>query len=258
VAGSDAGETKPRRRIVGTAGVAATALIVALFTAIGTGIGSKALHAFDDEEAPLVSSSAREELSECGTSLFVPGARVHAVAADRPPSSWSAFQRANDARVADRSVVTVSIQGESSRPITLTGIRFEVERHRRPAGAVFALPCGGGVTGRSVQADLDRRPVAITRSNEDPRASLDEATQRRPRPIRFPWTVSLTDPLLLTIVATTQRCACTWRATIDWVSGGKSGTLAVDAGGRGYTVVGLHGAPLFVAGGPGNRWQALS
>ena len=160
--------------------------------------------------------------------------------------------RVNDARVADQSVVLVSIQGESARTITLTGIRFDVKRRPQPAGAVFVNPCGDNINGRSLQADLDRAPVAITNSNADPRGVLDPS-QRPARPLRFPWTVSVTDPLLLTIVAATKRCFCTWRAAIDWVSGGKSGRLKIDNGGRGYAVVGTEGLRAYFNDG---GWRA--
>jgi len=112
---------------------------------------------------------------------------------------------------------------------------------------VFANPCGDNIYGRSLQADLDRDPVAIVSSNADPRGVLD-ASQRPARPLRFPWTVSVTDPLLLTIVAATKRCFCTWRAAIGWVSGGKSGRLDIDNGGRGYA-----GLPAYSNN---NGWQA--
>ena len=59
--------------------------------------------------------------------------------------------RVNDARVAEQSVVLVSIQGESARTITLTGIRFDVKRRAQPAGAVFVNPCGDNINGRSLR-----------------------------------------------------------------------------------------------------------
>jgi hypothetical protein len=247
---------RPMRRIRGSIGVAVSALVVAAFTAIGTGLGSKALHAFDHDESALVTASAREEIAECGTPLFAERNQARAILATKPGVDWLEFMRAHDARVAEQNVVTVSIQGESSRAITLTGIHFDVERRSRPPGAVFANPCGGGITGRSVLADLDRTPVAIINSNDDPRRSLDP-TQRPTHPIRFPWTVSVTDPLLLTIIAVTRNCSCTWRASLDWASGDKSGTLHVDDGGRGYTVVGTEGLRTYLNGGAERGWQPL-
>ncbi len=151
--------------------------------------------------------------------------------------------------VASPSVTTVSIQGETSRPVTLTDIHFSVTRRSRPRGGIYGNPCGDSVQGRFVAADLDRTPVHIVASSDDPRGGV--YSQRPSKPIRFPWTVSLTDPLLLNVVAITRRCYCIWRADISWQSGGKSGVLRIDDSGHGYTVVGPIGIPGFLGGGGG-------
>ena len=145
----------------------------------------------------------------------------------------------------------VSIQGESSRTVTLTGIDFSVERRQRPPGATFALPCGDSIYGRYVVADLDRDPAGVSGTAQDPKAVLDPvdpvggAAESKFKPISFPWTVSVTDPLLLQIVAATKRCDCTWRAEIPWTSGDQTGVIEIDNGGEGYTVVGSEQVPAF-------------
>jgi len=55
-------------------GVLGTALLVAIVTAIGSGLGSDFLDLFrgDEEEPDPISYSATEQVSECGTALFVP------------------------------------------------------------------------------------------------------------------------------------------------------------------------------------------
>jgi hypothetical protein len=121
---------------------------------------------------------------------------------------------------------------------------------RPGAGAVFSNPCGDAVRGHSLTVNLDRTPPAIVASTRDPKGVAGVPDSR---PIRFPWTVSVTDPLLLYIIARTKQCDCTWRATVPWRSGGKSGTLTIDNEGRGYTVVGTDRAPYFLNGGEG--WQ---
>ena len=219
-------------------------------TAIGTGLGSDALDLFDDEQEP-VSYSALEEVAECGTHLFVRGDRAKSLVLGEMPTAgdWESFRDSNRAIVATESVVEVSIQGETSRTITLSGIDFDVERRHRPAGATFLNPCGDSIRGRFVAADLDRTPVAVVDSSRDLEGALGEvdSSGRSPyKPIRFPWTVSVTDPLLLKIVARTRRCWCTWRAEITWRSGEKSGAIAIDNGGKGYTVVGSARARTFV------------
>jgi len=82
-----------------------------------------------------------------------------------------------------------------------------------------------------------------------------DVTQRPKKPIRFPWTVSLTDPLTLSIVAITKRCYCIWRAAISWQSGGKVGVLHIDNSNHGYAVVGPAALPGFLAG--NNRWDSF-
>ena len=230
-------------------GVLGTALLVAMVTAIGTGLGSHVLELLrgDDKREP-ISYSASEEINGCGTSLFIAerqAQRLISGARSSPIADWESFRNSNGGAVADASVVQVSIQGESSRTVTLTGIDFTVERRRRPPGAIFAQGCGGPVSGRSVRADLDRQPVAVTGTADDPKAEVDPtsgAALGRYKPIEFPWEVSVTDPLLLQIVASTKRCACTWRAEIPWSSGDQTGEILVDNRGSGYTVIGSQGA----------------
>jgi hypothetical protein len=261
----NAGPTSPRRAWK-FAGVLGTALLVAMVTAIGTGLGSGVLDLFGggEEEKDPISSSATEQISECGTHLFfreeqASGLVSGAIPTPSPIPDWEAFRRSNGGRVADESVVQVSIQGESSRTVTLTGIDFKVERRPRPAGAIFLQPCGDAIHGRYVVADLDRQPVAVSGTADDPDAELDPvdpvtgAANSSFKPISFPWTVSVTDPLLLQIVASTKRCSCTWRAEIPWSSGERTGVIAIDNGGSGYTVVGGRGAREFSNSGSGKR-----
>jgi hypothetical protein len=239
-------------------------------TAIGTGLGSEVLGLFggDDEEGDPISYSASEQIQDCGTHLFVPEDQASALVSGgvRTPSpipDWEAFRSANGGFVADETVVQVSIQGESSRTVTLTGIEFAVERRSRPPGAIFLQPCGDAIHGRYVVADLDRQPVAVSGTAADREAVLDPvnpvsgAAKSSYKPISFPWTVSVTDPLLLQIVASTKSCSCTWRAEIAWSSGDQTGVVPIDNDGRGYTVVGSQGTKAFGNTGSGRSvWAA--
>jgi hypothetical protein len=139
-----------------------------------------------------------------------------------------------------QSVVQVAIQGESERTVTLTGIHFKVHRDMLPGGAVFNEPCGGPTVGRALVADLDVRPPRIVASSSNPEGIPGgiDSTGARIKPITFPWTVSLTDPLLLLVVAATDSCYCTWRAEIPWVSGSRGGTIVVDNKGSDFIVAG--------------------
>jgi hypothetical protein len=266
------GNTEPesRRRAWRFVGALGTALLVAMATAIGTGLGSDVLDRVggDDEEGDPISYSASEQVSDCGTHLFVPEEQARglvsgAVRTPSPIPDWEAFRTSNGGFVADESVVQVSIQGESSRRVTLTGIEFAVERRPRPPGAIFLQPCGDAIHGRYVVADLDRQPVAVSGTAADREAVLDPvnpvsgAAQSSYKPISFPWTVSVTDPLLLQIVASTKSCSCTWRAEIAWSSGDQTGVISIDNDGSGYTVVGSKGTKAFGNTGSGRSvWAA--
>jgi hypothetical protein len=230
------------------------ALILAAVGAIGSGLGNDITSLFSSGPT-LISYSAAPVIVQCGTSLFVSGSRAKS---GRLPvtSDWPAFKRSTGAAVVSPGVVTVSIQGETSRPITLTGIDFTVVRRNRPDGGAFAAPCGSGVQGRFIEADLDRTPAAVVSSSREPSGVLGATRipgHRPNKPIEFPWSVSLTDPLLLDIVATTKRCFCTWRARISWQSGDKTGVIAVDNGGQGYSVVGGDGVRTYLQG--NSKWQ---
>ena len=206
-------------------------------------------------EPKLVSYSANQQIIQCGTTLFVPGPR--ASSGNLPTSSdWPAFKRSTDASVVSPGVITVSILGETSRTITLTGINFTVVRRKRPKGGTFAAPCGDSLQGRFVEADLDRRPALVVASSREPHGIVGPTLpgHRPNKPIEFPWTVSVTDPLLLDIVTMTKRCFCTWKADISWQSGDKSGVIRIDNGGKGYPVVGGEGVPSFLDNG-NNSWQ---
>src|SRR5262249_52118743 len=144
-------------------------------------------------------------------------------------------------------------------PVTLTGIEFHVNRQPIPAGASFAFPCGGPGYGRSIVVDLDREPPRIVRSNEDTHGMLGSELNDRgePKPIRFPWVVSLTEPLLLYVMATTKSCYCTWSARIPWVSGSQRGAIVLDEGTGGLKVVGEGAFPSYLPSfePPLHRWK---
>jgi hypothetical protein len=257
-------EPTSSRRAWKFGGALGTALLVAMATAIGSGLGSDMLDLFrgGDDEGDPISYSASEEIQECGTHLFVPEEQARGLVSGATPTpspipDWEAFRSANNGLVADENVVQVSIQGESSRTVALTGINFTVDRRPRPPGAIFLQPCGDAIHGRYVVADLDRQPVAVSGTADDPEAVLDPvdpvsgAAHSSYKPISFPWTVSVTDPLLLQVVASTKRCYCTWSAEIAWSSGEQTGVIPIENDGTGYTVVGSQGAKAFTNTGTG-------
>jgi hypothetical protein len=219
-------------------GATLVSIVVAGATAFAVGIGSHEADKVGSSQATL-SYSEHETEWACSINAFLPQSSIRHLLAKPPPDSPSVVEKAPGAVAADRGDVQVSIQGESQRTVTLTGIKFNVHRAALPAGGVFEQQCGGPTVGRVIEADLDTSPPHIVATNEDPNEILRGEENGHPLnvPITFPWTVSLTDPLLLYVIAEAKiPCYCTWIAELPWVSGERRGTIKVDNGGKGYTV----------------------
>jgi hypothetical protein len=224
------------------------AVLLAVVTAFASGLGSRLGGSIGSDSPPLVSYSVELLSSKCRGGEFVPHSALPAVLGSASRYDWGVLERQPGAAQANLNPVQVAIQGGSGRTITLTRIEFHVTRAPRPPGAGFSGQCGDAYTGRSLKVDLDMTPARVVDSNATEDAALGSRSangERLYRPIRFPWTVSLTDPLLLEILAVSTSCDCTWTAEIPWVSGGSRGTIEVDNDGEGFRVVGTEGLPSY-------------
>jgi hypothetical protein len=223
-------------------GATAISILVAGITAFAIGIGTHEADKVESAQATISSSDSRYS-AECGFGTFVPEPTAKHILSVPRPDDWSAIENEPGAAGSGSMAAQVSIQGESQRTVTLAGITFKVRRRPRPRGVVFEEPCGGGFVGRRIVADLDASPPRVIDTKSDPQLAIGAEEGNRPiiKPIRFPWTVSVTNPLLLYVIgSTTTNCYCTWTAELPWVSGGRHGTIKVDNGGRGYTAAGGH------------------
>jgi hypothetical protein len=237
-------------------------ILVATATAFATGLGSNVAEHVTASNKPLISYSVAEVHLECGPATFLPAVEARKVLhqkAPEGPNEWDAIQELPGAAFVGTDTAELSVQGESERTVTLTGIEFQVTRQALPPGASFAAPCGGPGFGRSIEVDLDRDPPRIIHSNEDVHGMLGSELNDKgqPRPIRFPWTVSLTEPLLLYVMAKTNSCYCTWKARIPWVSGSQRGTIVLDEGDGGYRAAGIGSFPQYLPSlkPPYHRWE---
>jgi hypothetical protein len=222
-------------------------VLLAAFTAIASGLGGKAVEWITTTEPVLLTYSADEQFYECGSMTYLPTAKAVVALRRDWPRDWEAFNTQPGGTLAESDVIQVSIQGESDRKITLTGIAFDVTRRQRRDGAVFSAACGGPLTGRGVRVNLETSPPQVLSSSNSPDGLLPVSGGEGPRAsqLSFPWTVSLTDPLLLYVVADARSCDCIWKARIPWVSGAEKGTIEIDNEGRGYRVVGGEGLAAY-------------
>lgn len=240
----DRNDGKQKKSHVGRwLGATAVSIVVAGITAFAVGVGSHEADKVESAQATISSSDSRLG-AECGFGTFVPDpAAKHLLQAPRP-KNWSVIENEPGAAGAGIAAAQVSIQGESERTVTLTGIKFNVRRRTLPPGAVLEAPCGGPIEGRAIEANLDTAPPRIIASSSDPQGLLGATAgdgRLVTKPITFPWTVSVTDPLLLYVIGRTSTdCYCTWTAELPWVSGNRYGTISVGNGGRGYIAAGGH------------------
>ena len=238
---------KRRKRLLAAAG----AIALAGLTALATGFGQKAVDAVTaGDPGPPITYSVEEQGEECGSDIFMPARGVERTLNEGPPSDWQAFQRQPGAAFAGRDLIQLAIQGESSRTVTLTGIRFFAEQRERRPGAFFSAPCGGGINARGLVVDVEAKPPAILSSSEELRGSVESGglPGSPTSPISFPWTVSLTDPLLLYLVVLADSCDCIWSAEIPWVSGDQTGMIEIDDQGEPFRVVGDEGLAGYTFG----------
>ncbi|MGW1439759.1 helix-turn-helix domain-containing protein [Streptomyces griseus] len=149
--------------------------------------------------------------------------------------------------------VRITLQGRDERAVVLEALRIRVVERRSPApGRVYRMSsgCGGSLTPRMFDVDLDAprptaRPVAGNDSGEPIAA------------VSFPYSVSVTDPEVLLITARAVGCDCDWYAELTWSSGGRSGTVRVDDGGRPFRTSGTGGRPVFDYDTATGRWVSV-
>ena len=146
-----------------------------MVTAIGTGLGSQVLELLrgDDKREPIsYSASKRQTGAVRPCSLPKEGAASYLGPdkSDRRLGGFSELERRRSGGcergpglnpggvLSDRHPDRDRLYGRA--PVT-------------PPGAIFAQGCGGPISGRYVRADLDRQPVAVTGTADDPKAEVD-------------------------------------------------------------------------------------
>jgi hypothetical protein len=130
-------------------------------------------------------------------------------------------------------VVSVVVQGTTSKAVVLTGLDVEVVRRGAPiTGTTVQSNEGGPVSPRTFFLDLDRpRPIAVARPGEG------EPGDPPVPAIDFPYKVSQTDPEVFDLVVTTDAGYYEWTALLRWVADGREGTTPItDEGGRPFRI----------------------
>ncbi|MEE1729223.1 helix-turn-helix transcriptional regulator [Streptomyces sp. BE282] len=187
----------------------------------------------------------------CGHTYLVggPPAAVPPPPAEADAESWAT---ALGAVHAGETGVRITLQGTDERAVVLEALRIRVVERREPAeGRVHRMSsgCGGALTPRMFDVDLDvARPVA---------RSVPGNNTGEPIPaVSFPYRVSASDPEVFLVTGRAADCDCDWVAELRWSSGGRSGTVRIDDGGRPFRTSGAPGRPVHDYDFVTRRWVA--
>ncbi|MFE5509371.1 helix-turn-helix domain-containing protein [Streptomyces sp. NPDC056529] len=156
--------------------------------------------------------------------------------------SWATAQGAVDG---GETLVRVSVQGKGAAAVVLQALHVRVVERGAPLPwAAYRTDdgCGGAVTPRRFEVDLDRpRPVARSLDGYD--ASGQEG--RTLPAVSFPYAVSAAEPEELLVSAGTAGCDCRWYLELEWSSQGRRGTVRIgDEDGAPFRTSGAKGRPV--------------
>ncbi|MEU8762029.1 helix-turn-helix transcriptional regulator [Streptomyces sp. NPDC048659] len=165
---------------------------------------------------------------------------------------WAAARGAVDG---GETLVRVSVQGKGAAAVVLQALHVRVvDRGTPPSWAAYRMDggCGGAVTPRRFEVDLDRpRPVARSLDGYD--ASGQEG--RTLPAVSFPYAVSVTDPEELLVSARTAGCDCRWYLELEWSSEGRRGTVRIgDESGAPFRTSGAAGRPSYTYDSTRRTW----
>ncbi|MET8607341.1 helix-turn-helix domain-containing protein [Streptomyces rubiginosohelvolus] len=150
--------------------------------------------------------------------------------------------------------VRITLQGRDDRAVVLESLRIRVVERSSPAeGRVYRMSsgCGGSLTPRMFDVDLDApRPVARPVAGNDSGEPIEA--------VSFPYRVSVTDPEVFLITGRTVGCDCSWVAELAWSSGGRSGTVRIDDGGRPFQTSGVRGQSVLDYDTAAGRWVSAA
>ncbi|MFF8836627.1 helix-turn-helix domain-containing protein [Streptomyces sp. NPDC015130] len=242
-----------RRRRWGWAGVVAGALAVVGTVTLGAVLlPGKARERADEPSAPLTWTVASDLWKNgCGHTYLVP--RTPAPPPEAADArSWATAQGAVDG---GETLVRVSVQGKSTAAVVLQALHVRVVERGAPLPwAAYRMDdgCGGAVTPRRFEVDLDRpRPVARALDGYD--ASGQEG--RTLPAVSFPYVVSAAEPEELLVYAGAAGCDCRWYLELEWSSEGRRGTVRIgDEDGAPFRTSGAKGRPVHGYDSVGRRW----
>ncbi|MFD6281363.1 helix-turn-helix domain-containing protein [Streptomyces sp. NPDC060209] len=135
----------------------------------------------------------------------------------------------------------LTLQGTSGEAVVLNGLHVRVlGRNAALARSAYSMGngCGGGITPQTFDIDLDdSRPRSKPVAGEDAGKVVPAKD--------FPYRVSSTDVEVFNLDAHVEGHDVTWYLELEWTSGGRSGTLRIDDGGKPFRTSSLAARPEY-------------
>ncbi|MFC8537053.1 helix-turn-helix domain-containing protein [Streptomyces sp. NPDC057249] len=189
---------------------------------------------------PTVTISSYNWEEPCGQ-FYLLGQDPATVPPPPSPDSTRGWARALGGVDGGSMKLELTVQGTSAQAVVLTGLRVQVLSRRAPVRQpAFSMGdgCGSGIEPQSFDVDLDDsrpalKPVAGKQGDETVPAK------------DFPFRVSSSDVEVFDLDAHVEGHDVSWYLELDWSSGGRTGTLRVDDGGRPFRTSSIAGRPEY-------------
>ncbi|MCX4847240.1 helix-turn-helix transcriptional regulator [Streptomyces sp. NBC_00893] len=136
----------------------------------------------------------------------------------------------------------VTVQGKSALPVVLNGLHVRTLSRKAPlAWSAYSMGegCGSGVTPQSFDVDLDD-----SRPNLTPVAGQQGDTRVPPKD--FPFKVSSTDVEVFDLKVHVEGHDVSWYLDLEWSSGGRTGMLRIDDGGKPFRTSSIQARPKYM------------
>ncbi|MFI6124109.1 helix-turn-helix domain-containing protein [Streptomyces sp. NPDC051064] len=158
-----------------------------------------------------------------------------------PPQDTRSWARVLDGVDGGDMKLELTLQGTSGEAVVLNGLHVRVLGRNAPlAWGAYSMGngCGGGITPQTFDIDLDdSRPRTKPVAGEDAGVVVPAKD--------FPYRVSSTDVEVFHVDAHVEGHDVTWYLELEWTSGGRSGMLRIDDGGKPFRTSSLTARPSY-------------
>lgn len=136
----------------------------------------------------------------------------------------------------------LTVQGKSGQAVVLNGLHVRTLSRKAPlAWSAYSMGegCGSGITPQSFDVDLDD-------SRPDLTPVAGQKGDVRVPPKDFPFRVSSTDVEVFDLKVHVEGHDVSWYLDLEWSSGGRTGMLRIDDGGKPFRTSSIQARPKYM------------